>query len=180
MWVYPVPTTDDTFVTVITFDGYGTVFGRSLRLWEYYTTSVKNPFLYYRSVLADSIGIVHEQWEPGAEVYLRGAVIDGIEYGTLVSVAVAEPLREEGFRLLPNYPNPFNDGTQIGVVLTRPNMVEISIHDLVGRLVYQFTEYLTAGTRGSAGTRRTCEETRYHLGSIYVEFFRPHRNGVGG
>ncbi len=39
------------------------------------------------------------------------------------------------FRLMGNYPNPFNPSTTIKFDLDRPGKVEVTIHDVAGRLV---------------------------------------------
>ena len=52
----------------------------------------------------------------------------------------------DGFRLFPNYPNPFNQQTRLSYYLPKEGFVQISVYDLNGRIVrYEPPESRTAG-----------------------------------
>lgn len=44
---------------------------------------------------------------------------------------------KESFRVEQNFPNPFNGTTQIGLSVIKTSTVDLKVHDLLGRLVYQ-------------------------------------------
>jgi len=100
---------------------------------------------YPRQDLARGIGIIRFQGEAAPEYRLVGAIINGVVYGTVLSVALKEI---DGEILLPrNYPNPFNSITKISFALTERNKVTVTILDLLGRRIGSVVEnsYMEAG-----------------------------------
>ncbi len=67
-------------------------------------------------------------------------------FGTTVSVAEENNAPPAAFGLMQNYPNPFNSETEIAFSLPAPAVVHLSIFDLAGRLIKQFSaEYTVPG-----------------------------------
>ncbi|MBT6150058.1 MAG: T9SS type A sorting domain-containing protein, partial [Gemmatimonadetes bacterium] len=116
------------------------------------------------------IDLENRQWQeieiPLAELGLRFDYIETIRLagrlqGTLLlddvrlvteapSTAVAEQggrARPAVFALLPNYPNPFNNGTTLHFVLPEAGMAELNIYNLLGQKVAGVLhEFLPAGS----------------------------------
>jgi len=70
----------------------------------------------------------------GWDQNLKGAVINGIEYGNLNKIYQSNnpPHR---FRLHPNFPNPFNADTKIKYEILKPGNVTIQIFDITGNII---------------------------------------------
>ena len=108
----------------------------------------------YRDQLIKGIGFYSRvPAELDAQIYLHGAVINGILYGdttnTVVSVHEnpAELNPASVFTLLPNYPNPFNSSTKIPLKLSNEGIVSLTIYDVLGREVATLVdEYREAGS----------------------------------
>ncbi len=60
----------------------------------------------------DKLGVTKILPEQSPSIDLLGAIIDGVQYGTIVDVEETET-RPQGFALYQNYPNPFNPTTTI-------------------------------------------------------------------
>lgn len=68
----------------------------------------------------------------GGDIYAQNITADG-HYGNLVSIDGAkEPAR---FRLIGNFPNPFNPSTTIAFDLPRNNFVGLTLHNTLGQIV---------------------------------------------
>ena len=70
------------------------------------------------------------------------AKVQGVEYGSLVSVADRQNAPVQSFRLWQNYPNPFNSTTVIGYTVgeirgqeSGVSLVQLIVYDLLGREV---------------------------------------------
>lgn len=82
--------------------------------------------------------------------------------GTYVSVRDGNQGEPGGFRIYPNYPNPFNPSTAIRFYLPVSGEVRISVVDLAGRLV----ETLVSGYR-AAGEQIVRFEADHLAGGVY-------------
>jgi hypothetical protein len=89
----------------------------------------------YGASLAKGIGVLEEQYFDGSYSILQGAIIDGVQYGTIVSVnEVAETLPEK-IILHQNYPNPFNPTTKIRYEISRSTNVILKVVNILGEVV---------------------------------------------
>jgi hypothetical protein len=63
-----------------------------------------------------------------------------------VPTAVSDPLNSEaptGFRVWPNYPNPFNPQTSLTLSVARASVVHVDIYDALGRRVWSRERQVT-------------------------------------
>jgi len=106
------------------------------------TTYIKDHIISEEYRLTKNFGMSY--WKAfeitGSESFLIGAVIDGIEYGSLITKVDNECELPEEFVLQQNYPNPFNPNTTIkysipSVETTRRVVCTIKVYDVLGREV---------------------------------------------
>jgi len=124
---------NDTLTTLV-FRGPSTVFGKSRTVWNFYTVSSASS-LYSFTHIADSIGYIYGEWEPGVNEYCLGAIINGVQYGTITGVNAAGQLLPPHFSLSRNYPNPFNPTTEISYLVSERTDLILSVYDVLGRIV---------------------------------------------
>lgn len=110
-----------------------------LRLKKYYQYDIIPPdtippFTGYVEFLAEGIGYYGSSWEGGNEELL-GCIIDGVKYGTIVSVNDDANNVSINEYFLNNYPNPFNNQTTLSYWLPKETYVSIKIYDILGREV---------------------------------------------
>lgn len=125
---------NDTIVIRVTRIGLDSVFGRLRMQWEFYEQASHSSFFAVREV-TDSIGMTRIVYEPGISFYLRGAVIDSIQYGTITSAPHPAEAHPTSYALLQNYPNPFNNSTVITFRAHGGEYVAITVFDMLGRKV---------------------------------------------
>ena len=113
------------------------IFGEKRRVKG--TLIYDNSYYYYYFWLAEGIGLIREQFDDGTVNNLNYAKINGIIYGTLVSVEEEIHQIPSEFYVSQNYPNPFNGVTQIEVRLpySSYNNYKLLIHNILGSLVYE-------------------------------------------
>jgi hypothetical protein len=131
LWVAYYP--QDTAVYKISFDWISDFYGKQLRYIDFFlkTTSQSN---YSIERVVDSIGLVFREHEPGMQYFLRGAIINGKQYGTITDVKdeIGIPAN---FILKQNYPNPFNSETRIEFSVQKQEYVSLRLYDILGRLI---------------------------------------------
>lgn len=130
----------DTLFCSIWSDDFKSLFGQTVRQQVYYikTRRSSEGTKYF---LADGYGIAEILYEPGDEWFLRGAIINGKQYGTITSVNNIEPdqLLTE-YELFPNYPNPFNGMTTIRYQIPKESDVKITIYNILGKEIKTIVE----------------------------------------
>jgi len=124
---------NDTLTTVV-YRGPSTVFGKSRTVWNLYTVSSASSFYSFIHI-ADSIGYIYGQWEPGENEYCLGAIINGVHYGTITAVDPVSKSLPAYYTLSPNYPNPFNPTTLISYSVPVRAYLTLTVYDCLGRVV---------------------------------------------
>lgn len=136
-----------------------TIFGVSTtvkEVWYYFaedTTDSTGWLWQYTELLADGFGTIFRGRGDLAlfyELFLKGAVIDGIVYGDTTLVGIEHPpagILPNQFQLFQNYPNPFNPGTTIRFILNHSNRVSLTVYDLSGKEVIKLidAQFLSTG-----------------------------------
>ncbi len=111
------------------------IFGLDVETWVYYYGESVSTY-YLMKNLCDKFGVTVERSEAGEEWFLRGAILNGVKYGTITSVKENNSdLQPKNFEIFPNYPNPFNGRTSISFYIKTEQDINISIYDLLGRKV---------------------------------------------
>ena len=124
---------NDTLTTIV-YRGPSDVFGKSRTVWNFYTRSSASSFYSFINI-ADSVGYIYGQWEPGENEYCLGAIINGIQYGTITAVAFSNDILPTRYVLSQNYPNPFNPTTLISYSVPVQAYITLSVYDFLGRVV---------------------------------------------
>jgi hypothetical protein len=89
----------------------------------------------YGASLVKGIGILMEQYYDGAYEILQGAIINGVQYGTIVSVDEITETTPEKIKLRQNYPNPFNPITKIKYEISTAINVKLIVTNILGEVV---------------------------------------------
>lgn len=87
----------------------------------------------------DSLGVYRDTYE-GGSLQLRGAIINGKQFGALTSVSERETAPNAHIPIVTSFrifPNPVVSGTQIQFALNRPDEIQFAIFDILGRELYQ-------------------------------------------
>lgn len=94
----------------------------------------------FRFILVKGLGVYREEYEADIYMQLTGAIINGVRWGTIVSVENYPPFYATDFRLEQNYPNPFNPRTTIEFVLPQAVNTTLKVYDILGREVRSLME----------------------------------------
>jgi hypothetical protein len=125
----------DTVIVIVTNVGYITLFGQTRRQWEFFEKSLQLSVYAVRDVV-DRVGMTYYTYEPGMFSYeLRGAIIDGVQHGSITGVGGNKCAFPARYQLSQNYPNPFNPTSTIEYSLPQKSLVSLKLYDLLGREV---------------------------------------------
>jgi hypothetical protein len=94
-------------------------------------TSYCGSFYYELYELAKGIGLARRAAEQGNQIFITGAIIGGVQYGTIVSVREDLGIKIWEYQLYPNYPNPFNPVTQIQFSVKQTGWVTVKVFDIL-------------------------------------------------
>lgn len=83
-------------IVTVLYDRLQNIFGRQRRQWGFYTRYLPGS-VYLLQEVTDSIGLTYVQVEGGVSWYLRGAIINGIHYGTITDVNIGSEYRPVEF-----------------------------------------------------------------------------------
>ncbi|KUG24848.1 hypothetical protein ASZ90_005341 [hydrocarbon metagenome] len=137
----------DTVVTTVYDSGRISAFGYEKDFMIFYSNSTQSSWHVYYNIV-DGIGLIQHH----AEVfyyYLAGAIINGHQYGTIVSVKKPEQAVPHEYVLKQNYPNPFNPNTTIEFEISKPSQVKLLVYDSIGNLIKTLANnYLHSGRHG--------------------------------
>lgn len=131
----PDPNSGDTTDIVLIWTGMGNVFGNLRRQWEFFEDvsrqSVDDELWH---TVSEGFGVTsfYGAW---VDYSLRGAIINGVQYGTISGIAAGSDQLPKEFALLPNFPNPFNPETVIRYQLSVISEVDLSIYNLLGQKI---------------------------------------------
>ena len=125
-----------------------TIFQRSE--YEFVFDSIANVF-YFHTVnslaetftderVADGFGLLYTISDTGLGKQLRGAIINGVQYGTITGVDGSGEQLPLRYILYQNYPNPFNPITVIGYQLKVKSVVTLKVYSLLGQEVATLVE----------------------------------------
>ena len=84
--------------------------------------------------LAKGFGFIWEQFE-GPATNLVGAIINGVQYGTIVAVSDIPSTQPNEFVLNQNYPNPFNPSTTIQYQIPERTYISLKVYNVLGQEV---------------------------------------------
>ncbi|HSW56321.1 MAG TPA: T9SS type A sorting domain-containing protein [Ignavibacteriaceae bacterium] len=116
-------------------EGEELVFDDTLSYREYWTAPDTLFILsLWNERLALGIGEFYREFEVGITV-LIGCIINGVQYGTIISVDDQNSFTQPAQYLLNNFPNPFNNQTNIHYFIPVSSYVTITIFDILGREV---------------------------------------------
>lgn len=94
----------------------------------------------FRFILVRGLGVYREEYEADRFMQLTGAIINGVQWGTIVSVEEPKIPSREQFQLEQNFPNPFNARTTIRFSLPVRSTITLKLYDVLGREVRTLAE----------------------------------------
>jgi hypothetical protein len=113
------------------------IFGqpREVMEYDYGGAFLGDTIWFYGARLAKGIGIIEERYYEGSYWILQGCIIEGIQYGTIVSIDNQPELIPTQIVLHQNYPNPFNPSTKISYSIKEEGLVTLKVYDVLGKEV---------------------------------------------
>jgi len=139
----------DTVYFYIIHDEFISYYGQQRRLQIYYQKSRRSSEGIQYHVL-DGFGVIRYEYEPGEIWDLRGAIINGVKYGTITSTR-DHPSSRAFYSLQQNYPNPFNSSTMFTFSIPQGDRATLRVMDILGREVATVTnQYYPAGSHSIA------------------------------
>jgi hypothetical protein len=109
-------------------------------------TLYEGSFYYPHRELAKGIGLAYSAGEAGNTIYITGAIIRGVQYGTIVSVKEEDYILKDEELNFEIYPNPFNSETIFSFSLSKYSDVKIKLYNILGKEIATiFDENLSAG-----------------------------------
>jgi hypothetical protein len=125
----------DSSIVILVDTGTTPAYGQSRKTWVYRESWIRYVDFTMRYVV-DSIGVSSLHfYDTDGLVMLHGAVIDGIQYGTLTGLQSTGVGIPKEVVLSQNFPNPFNPSTTIKYELPKSAMVRLNVFDMLGREV---------------------------------------------
>jgi hypothetical protein len=99
----------------------------------FYNSDINDTIFTVQDLVVRGIGLFRRAyWEAGEYEILTGAIINGVSYGTIVSVnGLAENIPEK-IILHQNYPNPFNPTTKIRYEISKITNVKLKVINIIG------------------------------------------------
>ncbi|MBZ0183707.1 MAG: T9SS type A sorting domain-containing protein [Melioribacteraceae bacterium] len=135
---------EDSVITTVSAKGTKSIFGQEKDYMIFHHESVSST-ADGEYTIVDGLGLTQYSGE-GLFYGLTGAIIDGIKYGTIVSVERQTENIPTEFGITQNYPNPFNPTTKIEYFLLKSSSVEIKLYDILGNYMQTLlSEYKTSG-----------------------------------
>jgi hypothetical protein len=95
---------------------------------------------FYGARLVKGIGIIEERYYEGSYWILQGCIIDGIQYGTIVSIDNQPELIPTQIVLHQNFPNPFNPATTIKHEIPVRSNVILKVYNTLGQEIITLTD----------------------------------------